>query len=159
MDSLTILVQALQLEEQGRQFYVDMAARSQDPETVKMFEQLAADEMAHYAYIKREYGALQADKEWIPIPELQPLDGVVLNPLIFPVGKKALEVLPDDASEEDGLLFALTIEGKSYALYSAQSQEADDVTARRLFYQLAAAEQGHYNLLMLRYESRFGYPR
>lgn len=159
MDSLAILLQAMQLEEQGRQFYLDAADRVQDPDAAALFKQLAADEADHYAYIKREYGALQADQEWIPIPELQPLDQVPLVPLIFPAGKQALEVLPGNASDEDVLLFALGVEGKSYELYSAQSQEADDVTARRLFYQLAAAEQSHYNLLMLRYESRFGYPR
>jgi len=159
MELADVLLQALKLEEDGRDFYSETAERSEDSESAEMYRTLAADEVKHYNYIKRQYEALQEGEGWAPIPELEQVDELETVSLIFPPGKKALEVLPDNASAEEALLFGLSVEDKSFKMYYNSSQRAKDPDARQMFLQLAAAEQTHFNILMQRYESRYGYPR
>lgn len=154
-----ILQQALQLEEKGKDFYLNAAERSTDEETEEMYRLLAEDEVKHYHYIQRQYDDLQAGKGWSAISEMEHVDALETVSLIFPPGKKAIEALPDDASEEDALIFALSVEDKSFTMYRDGSEQAEDPQAKQMFLQLASAEHTHFNVLMQRYESRFGYPR
>ena len=78
MDELTILTQAMRLEEQGREFYLRAAERSEDPETATMFRTLASDEMHHYNYLERQYNALAGGGAWVPIPELGEVGDITL---------------------------------------------------------------------------------
>ena len=159
MDELTILAQAMKLEEQGREFYLQAAQRSEDPETAAMFRTLASDEVHHYNYLQRQYNALSEGEGWVPIPELEGVEAIDVEAPIFPSGLAALEELPEDSTDEDALLFGLGVELKSFELYSQSAEEAASDAARRLFRWLAAAERQHFDTLMQRYESRFGYPR
>jgi hypothetical protein len=149
----------MKLERNGLDFYLGAAERSSDPATAQLFRDLAADEVDHYNYIGRQYDAIAAGETWVPIPQLEEVKAVDSKAPIFPAGLNALEVLPDDATDQDALLFALGAEMQSYELYSQSSDEADNAAARQLFQALASAEQQHFNLIMARYETLFGYPR
>jgi rubrerythrin len=159
MEALTVLAQALKLEADGRAAYLQAAGRSQDAETAGMFRSLAEDEQHHQDYIQRQVDALQAGRPWVAVPELPEVEPVDAADPVFPSGKKALDVLPADATDEDALLFGLNAEVKSYELYTRSASQVDDPAARKMFLGLASAERGHFDLLMMRYESRFGYPR
>jgi rubrerythrin len=165
MELIEVLRQALQLEKKGKTFYLDAAERSTDAETKEMYRLLAEDEVKHYQYVQRQYDDLEAGKGWTSIPEMDQVDALETasldshGDLIFPPGKEAIEVLPDDASEEDALIFALSVEDKSFTMYRDGSEQAEDTEAKQMFLQLAAAEHTHFNVLMQRYESRYGYPR
>lgn len=159
MDALDVLKQGMKLERDGLEFYLSAAERSNDRETARLFRELAADEVDHYNYIGRQYDAIAAGENWVPIPELEDVEAVDVEAPIFPAGVAALEILPEDATDEDALLFGLGVEVKSYELYSRSAEEADNEAARQLFRGLAAAERQHFDTLMVRYEARFGYPR
>ena len=159
MDELTVLTKAMKLEREGKRFYLQAAGASQDPETAAMFKTLAEDEEHHYAYIERQVNELKAGKGWVHIPELDRVEAVDARAPIFPEGKQAPDVLPAKPSLEDALLFGLDTEIKSYELYRTCSLEIDNPEARQMFEKLAAAERGHFDTLMMRYESHFGYPR
>jgi len=120
---------------------------------------LAEDEEHHYAYIERQVNELKAGKTWVHIPELDKVEPVDAKAPIFPAGKQAPEVLQAKPSLEDALLFGLDTEIKSYELYKNCSLEIDNPEAKQMFEKLAAAERGHFDTLMMRYESHFGYPR
>ncbi len=159
MELMNILEQALQLEEKGKTFYLDAAERSTDAETEAMYRLLAEDEVKHYQYIQRQYEDLKAGKGWAAIPEMASVEALETASLIFPEGKEAMDALPDDASEEDAMIFALSVEDKSFTMYRDGAEQAEDSEAEQMFLQLASAEHTHFNVLMQRYESRFGYPR
>ncbi len=159
MELKDVLVQAMKLETDGQAFYTAIAASMADPEAVAMFKQLAADEVTHYNYIERQYQALEAGKGWAAIPEMTTVEVLDAVSLVFPPEKQALTELPPHPTEADALLFALGIEDKSFKLYYNSAQVAADPEAKKLFMQLAGAEQTHFNVLMGRYESRYGYPR
>jgi len=159
MSLIDVLAEALKLEQDGHDFYVTMADRVQDEDGKAMFKQLADDEVDHYAYINRQYKALQAGKGWAPIPEMDLVASIDAVSLVFPPEQKALEELPAEPTEEDALLFGLGIEDKSVKLYHGSAERAEDPEAKKLFMQLAGAERRHFEILMQRYESRFPYPR
>lgn len=158
MELMDVLVEAMKLESDGRKFYETIAEHMTDPEAAAMFKRLAADEVDHYNYIERQYLALEAGKDWSMIPEMATVEVIDAVSVVFPPEKKVLAELPPNPSEEDALLFALGVEDKSFKLYHNSAQIAKDPEAKKLFMQLAGAEQTHFNILMQRYESRFGYP-
>jgi rubrerythrin len=159
MDLKDVLAQALKLELDGYEFYKDMTGRIEDEAGQAMFQQLADDEVDHYNYIKRQYEALQAGQGWSTIPEMDLVNAIDAVSVVFPSGEKEPSDLTENPSEEDALLFGLSIENKSFQLYHASAQQASDPDASKLFMQLAGAEQRHFEVLMQRYESRFPYPR
>lgn len=159
MELMDVLVQAMKLESDGRRFYETIAEHMTDPEAAAMFTQLAADEVDHYNYIERQYLALEAGKGWSEIAEMASVEVIDAVSVVFPPEKQVLDELPSSPSEEDALLFALGVEDKSFKLYHNSAQIAKDPEAKKLFMQLAGAEQTHFNVVMQRYESRYGYPR
>lgn len=159
MELMDVLVQAMKLESDGRKFYETIAAHMTDPEAAAMFTRLAADEVDHYNYIERQYLALEAGKGWSEIPEMASVEVIDAVSVVFPPEKQVLAELSPNPSEEDALLFALGVEDKSFKLYHNSAQIAKDPDAKKLFMQLAGAEQTHFNVLMQRYDSRYGYPR
>lgn len=159
MDLHDVLIQGMKLEKDGREFYTNMVELIKDPESQAMFTQLASDEMDHYNFIKRQYDALREGEGWSLIPEMQLVDDIDAVSVVFPPEKQILSELPANPSEEDALLFALAVEDKSFKLYYNSAGIAKDPEAKKLFMQLAGAEQTHFEVLMQRYESRFGYPQ
>ena len=159
MSLIDVLAEALKLERDGQEFYTMMVGRVTDSAGKAMFQQLADDEVDHFNYITRQYEALQAGHGWAVIPEMDLVESIDAVSLVFPSGTRALNALPENASEEDALLFGLTIEDTSFKLYHTSAQQADDPEAKRLFLQLSGAERRHFDILMQRYESRFTYPR
>ncbi len=159
MELIDVLAQALKLETDGREFYNKMTELLDDADSKALFKQLAADEVDHYNYIKRQYDALQGGKGWAAIPEMDLVASLDAVSLVFPVGETIPKSLVDHPTEEDALLFGLKIENDSFSLYQNSAKQAADPEAKKLFTQLAAAEQQHFEVLMQRYESRYSYAR
>ncbi len=157
MDAEDVFLKAMQLELDGREFYRQAAQRSTDPQAAQLYRQLAEDEAHHYLCLRRQYEALRAGQGWAAIAELPPVRALDAAAPIFPAGKAALEVLPDNATEEEVLLFALTAEDRSYLLYVRQTRQARFGPERQFFMQLAAVELGHYHMLMAHYHARFSF--
>jgi len=159
MELSDVLAQALKLEADGQEFYNKMATHVGDADGKAMFSQLAADEVDHYNYIKRQAEALQAGEGWETIPEMDMVESLDAVSLVFPRDEKIPDVLGDDPDEEQALLFGLGIESESFTLYHNSAERANNPEARKLFMQLAGAEHRHFEILMQRYESRYHYPR
>ena len=159
MELMDVLVQAMKLESDGRKFYEMLAAQVENQDTAKVFTQLAADEVDHYNYIERQYQALEAGKGWSAVPEMATVEVIDAVSVVFPPQKAVIKELSENPSDEEALLFALGVEDKSFKLYYNSSQIAKDPEAKKLFLQLAGAEQVHFDVLMQRYESQFAYPR
>ena len=159
MELMDALSQAMKLETDGHTFYLGMVELVEDEGGKAMFRQLAADEMDHLHYIERQYDALQAGGGWSAIPEMNAVENIDAVSLVFPPEKEVLKELPENPTEEDALLFAMGVEDQSFKLYYKSAQIAKDAEAKKLFMQLAGAEQVHFNILMQRFESRYPYPR
>ncbi len=159
MEDKEILTRALKLEKDGESFYMEAARKSTDPETQKLYRSFAADEKMHVLFIEKQFESLDKGDGFVPIPELDGVTPIDIDEPVFAVRVNLMEKLPEEASEEDALLFALSAEVKSFELYREGAKAASSEPGRMMYLRLAAVEQGHFDLLMMRYESRFSYPR
>ncbi len=154
--ALAILEQAMDLEQEGRQFYLKAAQTTQDKKGQEMFTTLADEEKKHYNLIKRQHTALARDGNWVGSSEIKPVD-IDLDKPLFPRGREALEkAVTIKSGDWDALLSGLDVEIKSYDLYRRAASEIENPLGKQMFEFLAGQERGHFNVLMMRYDALFG---
>jgi len=151
-EGLEILKQAMQVEQEGREFYLKAAETTQDEKGQQMFRTLASDEKNHFDLLQRQYNALKQDERWIEFPEIKKTQLDWDKPL-FPKGKEALEkAATAKSSDLDALLFGLDIENRSYDFYRRAAVETTDALGKAMFEFLAGEERSHFDILMMRYQ-------
>lgn len=154
--AIAILRRAMSIEQEGGAFYLKAAKETLDKKGQEMFAVLARDERSHLSLLKGQYDALKQNKNWVAAPGLQAVSIDLTKPL-FPRGIRALKkAVAIKSSDWDALVFGLDIEIKSYDLYRKSAMQVTDAAATQIFKFLTEQEMGHFNMLMMRYESLFG---
>lgn len=152
-DICQILEQAMQLERDGRAFYLKAAERTTAERGREMFLSLADDEAIHLRVLGEQLAAIQSRGVCELLPEIGQADPE-WDKGIFPTDPSIFEKsVRQDASDTDALIFALQAEHKSYELYRNAANAVEDPQAKRMFQWLAGVEQAHFNQLMLNYDS------
>jgi rubrerythrin len=130
----------------ARDFYGRIAKRISNPEGRIKFEQLSADEEGHREKLASWFLELVGE-EFIPSEE----------------GIKGSEIKEFPIEESTGALKALDIAAeaeaeanKFYTEQAGRAAEAGNEKLKNLFLELAAEEQGHYNLLTAERNSLIG---
>ncbi len=155
-NALAILKRAMQIEKEGRGFYLKAAQTTTDERGRETFTALADDERKHLSLIQRQYDTLADEGKWVSSSEIKPV-GIDLGKSLFPRGREALEkTITAKSTDWDALVFGLDIEIKSYDLYRKAAQETADSPGKAMFEFLAGEERGHFDILMMRYDSLFG---
>ncbi len=150
--ALTILKRAMQVEQEGREFYLKAAQTTQDEKGQETFRALASDEENHLRLIKRQHDALTSESMWISSPEVKPVR-IDLDKPLFPEGKEALDrAVKAKSSDSDALLFGLDIETRSYDFYRKAASETVNQLGKAMFEFLAGEEKHHFDIVMMRYE-------
>ncbi len=150
--ALAILKRAMQIEQEGREFYLKAAQTTQDEKGQETFRALANDEQNHLRLIQKQYNALTSQGKWVSSPEIKPMR-IDLDKPLFPEGKEALDkAVTAKSSGFDALLFGLGIETKSFDMYRRAAVETADALGKAMFEFLAGEEKGHFDILMMRYE-------
>ncbi len=154
--ALEILKQAMGIESEGHQFYLQAAQTTQDKKGQDIFTSLADDEQKHYDLIKRQHTALTDKGRWVGSSETKPVN-IDLNKPLFPRGREALKkAVTNKSGDWEALLFGVEIETKSYDLYRRAALETSDLLGKQMFEFLAGQEQSHFDILMMRFDSLFG---
>ena len=144
----------MQLERDGREFYLKAAKRTNGAGGKQMFLSLADDEaVPHLRALERQLEAIQAGKKCLVLPEVDQVDAGWSEPLFPKERGYTQKGVGADANDIDALIFAIQAENKSFELYREMADTSEDPTAVAMFKWLAAAERGHFNQLMLNYES------
>jgi rubrerythrin len=134
---MTILDDAITLEERARAYYEEARGRVSDQSAGKILGLLEAEEERHAAALKRmqkgDYAAIEASSL------LKQVRGLVEGAV-----NAGSDSISTDASMRAILQKAMGMEQETEKFYRAQSEKADDTEARTLFSQLAEQEQGHY---------------
>lgn len=147
-DALEILEQAMQIEQEGHEFYLKTAQRTQDEGGKNTFRTLAADERNHLSLAARQYNSLKENQVWIELPKAK-AESIDADEPLFPKDTGGIPVISDAA---DALLFGLDIETKSYELYSRAASKTNNPQGKAVYEFLAMEEMRHFDLLMLRYD-------
>jgi len=152
-EQLKALEMAMQLERDGQDFYKKAAARTKSERGRAMFLSLADDEVLHLRILERQCNSLTENQCFVRLAEVGAVSADWDAP-IFPKDAGLFEkAVRGDASDIDALLYAIQAENKSFELYRKLAKETDDPTGQAMFRWLASVERGHFNQLMLNYES------
>ena len=151
--ALAALGQALQLEREGRGFYLKAAEETVDEKGRAMFLSLADDEKMHAEMIQRQLRNVEAEGSYTLLPDLE-MEAIDLDAKLFPPQRQEVEAkVGVNPSVIDALHVALEVEVKSHDLYRQAAKETDDEKGKAMYTWLASAEMAHFNLLMSNYEA------
>ena len=128
---------AIQLERDGRMFYLDVAANTRTPLTRKMYESLADDELDHIEWIENMIpgidAAATANRELYER----------LRPIFAAIPKDTVRKIADSKSDVDAINLAIDVENKSVAAYENWANDAADPEVRELCSILVGVETFH----------------
>lgn len=148
-EHLEALSLALKTEEDGYQFFSEMANKASNEFARKLFQTLAMDEMKHIALIKKFYEALVRQGKWEEIRKEDLKEFSSVNE-IRTVFKEAVEKakkgeFPAAGSDIEAYEHALKFEDDGATMYEELYQKSTDQAARVFYAFLRDMEQGHYD--------------
>ncbi len=141
MDTQEIIRTAVQLEEDGRAFYLDAASRAANPAVKEVLESLAKDEENHIKWIRETLGVEKSSRELN-----EETYGRVKH--IFakaPEGTKAAFTASKDDLQP--LRLAVEREQKTWKAYQDWAEEVEEPGLQALLRKLVEVEKFHEHLL------------
>jgi rubrerythrin len=133
------LIKAIEMEREGKRFYLESAQKAVSLLARRVFEELASAEDLHIETIQKICNGLQEDKlfrQWV----------TAVNPSgkLEKVFEESL-VEKAKASEDDikALHFGLELEEKSVRYYESLAGDAESPFERRFYLALSYEERGH----------------
>ncbi len=154
--SAKALETALQMEAEGKKFYLDAAARGGTPVLTKFFRRLAADEDQHAQKAQEIYDAIKASKGWPA--RRRPSSSMPLHSRACWTRRfEDMDAEPVKPAETELEAFkrAMALEDKSYTFYKARLEEAESPHEKSFYKALTAEERMHYLALLDSYEYLF----
>jgi rubrerythrin len=148
--TIDALKYAIQMEIDGKVFYLKSAAESSNEMGRKLLASLAEAEDYHRIKFEEIFKSLSAKEGW-KLVEFK-VDGGRTMRTIFAkeMDKPATRIQPLK-SELDAVQKAREMEAKSYDFYHARSEQAES-TAEREYYTLIAAEEREHQLVLVDYD-------
>jgi len=145
--TLQALQVAIQMELDGRKYYLEASQESGNELGRKLLQSLASEEDIHRQKFEEIYNAIRSKRGW-PETDFQPDGGKRLRTIFA----KAIEVMGLDikapGGELDALKTAMDMENKTYDYYKNQGQIATYDIERGFYETLAAEEREHYLILL-----------
>ena len=143
---LQVMQTAVQMEIDGKAFYLKAAEMSGNALGVKLFTQLAAEEDIHRRAFENIAHATQAKQGWGEVAFNA--DQAVELKTVFAAAAEELGTAVKVAQTElDAVQTAIGMENKSYDLYKEAGQTAASAAEKELLERLAAEESGHRSTL------------
>jgi rubrerythrin len=138
------MTEAVEMEKEGKAFYLKAAAGVADPFAKTVFEELAADEDRHIQKINEIYERMRqgdALKEWITCVTVPGSRRDVF-------GEGSSSRAKASGGDLDALRIGLEMEEKSTGYYQGLADKAQDRYEKRFYLALAQEERGHYLKIM-----------
>jgi len=138
---------AIQMEIDGKEYYLKASQRSDNQLGRELFQSLAAEEDIHRQKFEEIYNALRSKKAW-PRVDFQPDRGKRLVTIFAKAIEKMGPNIKAPATELEAIQTAMDMENKTYDFYQSQSKKATHDAERDYYQTLAAEERGHYLALL-----------
>ncbi len=142
---------AIQMEIDGKEYYLKSSRESGNELGKKLLEKLASEEDTHRQRFEQIYNAIKDKKGW-PTTDFQPDGGKTLRTIFarateeMGAGAKAL------TTEIDTIQTAMGMENKTFDYYTRQGTDASQDAEREFYYAVAGEEKEHYLILLDYYE-------
>jgi len=147
--TLEALQIAIQMEIDGKEFYLKAGQESSNEPGKKLLESLAAEEDTHRQKFEEIYSAIRSKKAW-PMTDFQPDGGKRLRTIFARATEEMGSNIKSLATELDTIQTAMDLENKTYDFYKGQGESAA-YGAERDFYETLAAEEREHHLILLDY--------
>ena len=149
--ALEALQIAIQMEIDGREYYLKTSQESTDDLGKKLLESLAAEENIHHQKFVEIYNAIRDKNVW-PVVDFQPDGGKTLRTLFARATEKMGSSARAPATELEAIKTAMEMENKSYDFYAKQSKNIMSAATRDFYKTVASEEREHYIILLDYYE-------
>lgn len=149
--TLKALQTAIQMEIDGKQYYLKAAEASGNELGKKLLRSLAAEEDIHRQKFAHIYKAMREKKAW-PVIDFQPDGGKRLRTILAKATEEMSAKTKAPSSELDAVQTAMDMENKTYDYYKSQGGNATHDAERDFYHTLAAEEREHHLILLDYYE-------
>ena len=136
---LEALNKAIEMEIEGRQFYLDSAAMVKNPLVRQALEYLAEDEKYHAEKFKEIYEELSLNPDWTE--SMAACNFPMQKPITFP---KRSDEEAGSRHDLEIMRTVLRLEKTGIDYYTRLAKEAGNPLAKAFFSRLAREEQSHY---------------
>jgi len=149
--TLKALQIAIQMEIDGKEYYLKASQESSNELGKKLLQSLAAEEDVHRQKFEEIYNAISRKKAW-PRTDFQPDGGKRLRTLFAQAIKEIGSNVKAPTTELDAVQTAMGMENKTYDFYKNQGKRATSDAERDFYQALAAEEREHHSVLLDYYE-------
>ena len=149
--TLKALQTAIQMEIDGKEYYLKASQESSNEPGKRLLRSLAAEEDVHWQKFKQIYQAIQVQKAW-PVTDFQPDGGKRLRTIFARAIEESSANTKALATELDAVQTAMAMENKTYDYYQSQGKNATYDAERDFYHTIAAEEREHYLILLDYYE-------
>jgi len=147
--TLGALQAAIQMEIDGKEFYLKASQASNNELGKKLLQSLAAEEDQHRQTFEGIYNTISDKKDW-PRTDFQPDGGQRLRTIFAKATETMDPGIDTMPTELDAIQTAMAMENKTYDFYKSQSQMATH-EAERDFYEAVASQEGEHHRILLDY--------
>ena len=149
--TLKALQIAIQMEIDGKEYYLKASQESSSELGKKLLAALATIEDIHRQKVGWIYDTLRNTRKW-PATEFQPDGGKGLRTIFAKATEEMDSNKKAPATELNAVKKAMDVENKTYDFYKNQGENAPYDAERDFYKTLAAEERGHYLVLLDYYE-------
>ena len=147
--TLEALQIAIQMEIDGKEYYLKASQKSSNELGRKLLQSLAIEEDSHRQRFEEIYDAIRNKKAW-PVTGFQPDRGKRLKTIFATATEEISANVKAPDIELDAVQTAMDMENKTYDFYQNRGKDATH-DAERNFYQTLAAEEREHHLVLLDY--------
>ncbi|MFC1950622.1 ferritin family protein [Chloroflexota bacterium] len=149
--TLKALQIAIQMEIDGKEYYLKASQEGSGELGKKLLASLAAEEDIHRQKFEWIYDAIRNKRKW-PAIEFQPGESRRLRTIFVKATKEMGSNIKVPVTELDAVKTAMDMENKTYDFYKNQGENATYDTERDFYATLAAEEREHQLALLDYYE-------
>ncbi len=142
---------AIQMEIDGKQFYLKASQESGNEAGRKLLQTLAAEEDIHRQKFEQIYESIRAGNAW-PSVEYRPDGGQELRTIFSRATGELGGGVKAPATELAAAQTAVDMEARTFDFYKQQARQATEPAARAFFEAVAAQEREHQLILLDYYE-------
>ncbi len=140
---------AIQMEIDGKEYYLKASQQSTNELGKKLLESLAREEDTHRQKFEEIHNAITGKKAW-PTTDFQPDGGKRLRTTFAKATEEMGSNIKAPATELDAVQTAMDVENKTHDFYRSQGKNAN-YDAERDFYETISAEEMEHHLILLDY--------
>jgi len=146
---LQALKVAIQMEIDGKAYYLKASRESGNELGKKLLSSLASEEDIHRRKFEEIYNSIRARKGW-PVTDFRPSWGQKLRTVFAEATERMATGMKAAEGELDAVKTAMDMENETYDYYKNQGKAAT-LDAEREFYETLAAEEQEHHMVLLDY--------